>query len=865
MKKILFSILFLGVSVQLSAQTKVANERFQFDPDISYDSSIPSPKDFLGYELGEEYTLHYQVVAYFKRLAELSDKITFHQYAETYENRSVNYVIITSEENQNRIDEIREVNNKLANEPENTQLKDNQPVVVWMSYNVHGNEPSGSEAAMQTAYRLVASQDTEDQSWLENSVVIIDPMLNPDGRARYVNWYKSSQANILNTNAEDLEHDEIWPGGRTNHYWFDLNRDWVWLIHPGSRGRIAVYQEWMPQVHIDFHEQGFNNNYFTMPGTTPRNHELPEDYEKWADVFGRGAIKEFDKAQVNFETRERFDFFYPGYGSSYPSIMGGIGMLAEQGGHSRGGRAVETNDGYVLTLRQRVFDHYKNGISIVRTSVENRQELLQYFKEARSQSSQKGNTKAYILPNNSKDYTYDVVNLMLKQGVQVERANSDFVVRNAYNYWDGKASSRSFNEGDFIINTDQPAHLFINTLFRRQLEIRDSVMYDMSTWSIPLAYNLNAAWSTSEIRVNTSKVDEKLVHPQGVMNDKAQYAYVVDWQQRHAPKALARLWELDYNVRSSEKGFTKDGSEYSRGSLVVLLGRNLHKSASIHEDMKMIAKNADVEIMGFDTGRMDEGSDLGSPSMRPVKEPKVALMMDSGFSSYTAGQLWFLFDRWTEFGISRIRSGSFSRIDLNSYDVILMPGGFGLNNVFRENQRNILKQWVRDGGTLIGTESSGAWLTKDQSGITPAELYEEKKDDDESIDPAAYTMYKDRQDSAGLRRIPGSAFKAKIDNSHPLAFGMPDKLYSLKFSTNALKPNTAFSTVGYYLKDAGEVLASGYASNANKVKAAGKTFAAVHNMGRGQVVFLLDNTQYRMFWVGPARMVQNAVMLIPGF
>lgn len=865
MKKTLFSILFFVISAQLLAQTQEANERFQFDPDISYDNKVPSPKDFLGYELGEEYTFHYQVMAYFERLAELSDKITFHQYAQTYENRSINYVIITSEENQNRIDEIREANYRLANDPENTQLEDDQPVVVWMSYNVHGNEPSSSEAAMQTAYRLVASQDAEDQEWLESSVVIIDPMLNPDGRERYVNWYKSSRANVLNTNAEDLEHDEIWPGGRTNHYWFDLNRDWVWLIHPGSRGRIAVYQQWMPQVHIDFHEQGFNNNYFTMPGTTPRNHELPEDYEKWADIFGRGAIKEFDKAQVNFETRERFDFFYPGYGSSYPSIMGGIGMLAEQGGHSRGGRAVETNDGYVLTLRQRVFDHYKNGISIVRTSVENRQELLQYFKEARSQSSQKGNTKAYILPNNSKDYTYDVVNLMLKQGVQVERANSDFTVRNAYNYWDGKASSRSFNEGDFIINTDQPAHLFINTLFRRQLEIRDSVMYDMSTWSIPLAYNLNAAWSTSEIRVNTSKVDEKLVHPQRVMNDKAQYAYVVDWQQRHAPRALARLWELDYNVRSSEKGFAKDGTEYSRGSLVVLLGRNLHKSASIHEDMKMIAKNADVEIMGFDTGRMDEGSDLGSPSMRPVKEPKVALMMDSGFSSYTAGQLWFLFDRWTEFGISRIRSGSFSRIDLKSYDVILMPGGFGLNNIFSESQRDMLKEWVRDGGTLIGTESSGAWLTKKQSGITPAELYEEKKDDDESIDPAAYTMYKDRQDSAGLRRIPGSAFKAMIDNSHPLAFGMPDKLYSLKFSTNALRPNTSFSTVGYYLKDAGEVLASGYASNANKVKAAGKTFAAVHNMGRGQVVFLLDNTQYRMFWVGPARMVQNAVMLIPGF
>lgn len=864
MKKLstLFLIGFITISAQ--AQMNEAVERFKFDADVNYDSNIPSPTDFLGYELGTEYTLHYQVMAYFEKLAELSDKITFHEYARTYENRSANYAVITSSSNQTKIDEIKAANYELANNPDAAKVEE-QPIIVWMSYNVHGNEPSSSEAAMQTAYRLVASKDSEAQNLLENSVVIIDPMLNPDGRDRYVNWYKSSQANVLNTNAEDLEHDEIWPGGRTNHYWFDLNRDWVWLIHPESRGRIAVYQQWMPQVHIDFHEQGFNNNYFTMPGTTPRNHELPEDYENWADVFGRGAIEEFDKAQVNFETRERFDFFYPGYGSSYPSIMGGIGMLAEQGGHSRGGRAVETNDGYVLTLRQRVFDHYKNGVSIVKTSVNNRYELLNYFKDARSQSTQKGNTKAYILPNNSNDYTYDVINLMLDQGVEVQQASDDFSVRNAFNYWDGKSASRSFEEGDFIIKTDQPAHLFINTLFRRQLDIKDSVMYDMSTWSVPLAYNLDAAWTTSNVGVSTTKVEEELVAPNGLTNTNATYAYVVDWEQRNAPNALAKLWNKGYKVRSAQKGFTKDGVSYSRGSLVVLLGRNKHKESSIHQDMKTVAEQTEVQVAGFNTGRMDTGSDLGSPSMQPIEEPKVGLMMDSGFNSYTAGQIWFLFDQWTEFGISRIRSGSFGRINLNEYDVIIMPGGFGLNGVFNEGARERLKNWVRGGGTLVGTESSATWLTKGQSELTSVELF--KKDDDDekkdAIDPAAYTMYKDQEDSSGLRRIPGSAFKGIIDTSHPLAFGMKDKLYSLKFSTNGLKPNTDFNTVGYYAKEA--ALASGYASNENKTNAEGMAFAAVHNMGRGQVVFLLDNTQYRMFWIGPARMLQNAVMLVPGF
>jgi len=865
MKKLSLLLVVSMFTIHAFAQIQEAIERFQFETDVNYDASITSPAEYLGYELGQEYTFHYQVMGYLENLAEESDKITFHEYARTYENRSVNYVIITSSENHDNLESIKERNYQLANDPASVKVGED-PVVVWMSYNVHGNEPSSSEAAMQTAYRLVASTDDETKNWLDNAVIIIDPMINPDGRDRYVYWYKSSQANMLNTNWEDLEHDEIWPGGRTNHYWFDLNRDWVWLIHPESRGRINVYQQWMPQVHIDFHEQGFNNNYFTMPGTTPRNHELPDAYETWADVFGKGAIEEFDKAKVNFETRERFDFFYPGYGSSYPSIMGGIGMLAEQGGHSRGGRAVETNDGFVLTLRQRVFDHYKNGVSIVKTSAENRAALLNYFKDARSQSAQKGNTKAYILPNNSNDYTYDVINLMLKHNVQVEQSTEDFIVRNASNYWDGNSANRSFSEGDFIIKTDQPAHLFINTLFRRQLEIRDSVMYDMSTWSVPLAYNLDAGWTTTDVRVNTDRVYEPVSHPMGVVNNEAGYAYVIDWEQRHAPKALAKLWDYGYKVRSAQKGFTRLGNEFSKGSLVVLVGRNLDKSDRIHADMATIAAENDVMIYGFDTGRMDEGSDLGSPSMRPIEEPKVALMMDSPFNSYTAGQLWYLFDQWTEFGVSRIRSDRFNSIDLNSYDVILMPGMWG-NGGFDESAVERLKNWVSAGGTLIGTEGTGAWLTEGRSGISGASLFEVDEDEDESDDvpSVAYTRYEDREDTSGLRRIPGSAFKGTIDNSHPLAFGMKDRMYSLKFGSNSIVPDESFHTVGFYQKDANEVLASGYASNENKANAAGNAFAVVDDMGAGQVVILLDNTQYRMFWVGPARLIQNAVMLLPGF
>lgn len=855
-------------------QSATAQERsFEFDPNLEYDSEITSPAEFLGYELGDEFTLHSDVVRYFQQLDEESDKLTLHKYGETYEGRGLYYAVITSEENQGSIVELRQNNLSLAapDELENNernQIIDDQPISVWLSYNVHGNEPSSSEAAMQTAYRMVAGMDQETEQMREDAITIIDPMINPDGRDRYVFWYKSAKSNMLNDDANDYEHDEIWPGGRTNHYWFDLNRDWTWLVHPESQGRIAAYQQWLPQVHLDLHEQGFNSNYFTMPGTTPYNYELPDEYHKWADAFGRGTIEEFDEHNINYATREAFDFFYPGYGSSYPSVMGGIGMLAEQGGHSRGGRAVETEDGYVLTLRQRIFDHYTNSIATIRTAVNNREGLLNYFSNAFSQEAKQGDVEAFILPDNSNDYTYELINILLQHGVEVEQATEDFSIDDTYNYWDGEASDRSFSLGDFIIKTDQPKHIFINTLFKRQLEIRDSVMYDMSTWSAPLAYNLDAAWTNDELDVNSELITESRVYPSGVSNSNAGYAYVIDWDQRFAPNALSKLWDAGYRVRSAVEPFTFEGQTYSRGSLIVLIGRNYAKRDVIADDMQRIAEEVSVEIVGFDTGRMDEGIDLASRDSEPVEKPKVALMVDSPFSSYTAGQIWFLFDRWTDFGISRIRTDALMGVDLSEYDVIVMPGSWdGVGGAIDSTAQAKLKSWVELGGTLVATEGTATFFSKDQSGFTNVELVkeDEESEDEEStseIDPEAYTRYEAREDTSGLKRIPGAAFQGMIDDSHPLAFGIGNQLYSLKFSDDAFIPSTDWQTVGYYSKDPETLLASGYASQENINKVSGHAFAGVDEMGSGKVVFLLDNTQYRMFWVGPARLMQNAVMLL---
>ncbi len=856
------------------ARVQLLDPRFAFSPEGTYDASIPSPADFLGYEPGTQFTFYADAVAYLKALAAASDRVTMHAYGRTHEGRPLHYLVIATPAHHARIDEIRRANLRLADpqalsEAEAEALLRDHPVLTWLSYSVHGNEASSTEAALQVAYRLAAGQDEAVTSLLAQSVVLLDPCINPDGRDRYVYWYRSMQSARLSTDQMDLEHDEPWPGGRTNHYWFDLNRDWVWLVHPESQGRIAAYQHWLPQVHVDYHEQGFNANYFTMPGTTPRNLLLPDDYERWSDAFGRGNIAAFDRHQISYFTREAFDFFYPGYGSSYPSTMGAIGMLTEQGGHSRGGRAVETEDGYALTLRQRIFDHYTTSLAAIKTAAENREGLLRYFRAAFSQATNKGEVAAYLFPDAPEGYLYDVIGMLMQHGVRVERAAEAFTVADARDYWDDAPQRRTFDAGTLLVFTDQPRHLFVNTVLQRRMAIEDSVMYDMATWSAPLAYNLDAYHTATKPRVPTTLLAEAPQPPAGLTNPNAAYAYVIDWRQRHAPKALAKLWEAGYRVRAARKPFNDGTRAFSEGTLIILLGRNPDRRATAAEEMQRIAEEAGVVIIGMDTGRMAEGIDLASRDSRPVKQPKALLLLDAPFSSYTAGQLWYLFDRETGLGLTRLRADALRTVQLGEYDVLILPGAGNLKSVLDTTQTARLKAWVQEGGTLVATEGSALFLTKDQSGLTAVQTVQDeqkKKDDDEAKapEPAAYTPYAARRDSTGLARIPGSALRGILDPTNPLAFGLPARLYSLVFNAEALTPSEQLQTAGYYDQDAATLLAAGYASPKNLRKLAGNAFAAVQPMGRGKVVFLVDNTQYRMFWVGPARMMQNAVMLLPG-
>lgn len=875
---ICFIVLLLISINQISAQVDLTPERFAFDPDVSYDSSIPSPADFLGYELGEQFTLYANAVAYFRALAAASDRITINQYGATYEGKPLINLVVTSPTNHSNMEAILDEHYQLMDTGDMSDgaiddLVADMPVFTSFSYNIHGNEASSTEAAMQVAYRLAAGRDDEIAGVLDQSVIIMFVCINPDGRDRYTYWYNGMARNTVGLEPRDLEHYAPWPNGRTNHYWFDLNRDWVWGVHPESRGQVSEYRKWMPQVHVDYHEQGYNSNYFTTPGTTPRNLLLPDDYEPFADYFGRANIEQFNKHQLNYFTRDAFDFFYPGYGSSYPSVMGAIGMLTEQGGISAG-RAVETDDGYVLLLRQRVFDHYITSLATIRASAARRQELLKYSLNAWNPTSSKSRVKNYILPADQGGYLEDALAIFDRQGIAVQRATGDFSV-SAMDYRTGQSGRKSFKAGDLIVSAEQPLHLLVHAIMEPALEIEDSVMYDMATWSAPLAYNLEA-YST-ELAVSAYTEPFTFTRGEGtITNPEANYAYVIDWNQRYAPSALTALWEKGYRVRSASEGFTDDDDRtYPPGTLVILKGRNLEKTANIAGDMTALAEECRVNIVGFDTGRMKAGYDLASSRNRPIQQPRVALMVEPPFDTYTSGQIYFLFDWETKLPVQRIRTSvlqqtavpkfgqRYGLADLNDYDVLILPGGgSALKQVFGKEQIDQLKAWIRSGGVVVAAEDAVAFFTAEASKITEVKLVDSPKDSSET---ALYLPYEERQDYYGKKRIPGSAMRANIDVSHPLAFGLKPELYSLKFGLDALKPGTGLQTVGYYHKTATELLAAGYATEENLQHLAGNTFAAVMPMGQGKVVFLTDNTQYRMFWRGPSRMMQNAVMILPGY
>lgn len=799
---------------------------------------IKSPEEFLGYEIGSRFTRHHKIIDYFKYVSNTLSNVSLEKYGETNEHRPLYVTYISSEENMNNLDNIRKAN--LSQTGVLAEKSNNKKAIVWLSYNVHGNEASSSEASMLTLYELV----TTKKAWLENTVVIIDPCLNPDGRDRYVNWYNQVKSTPYNAVQDAKEHNEPWPGGRPNHYLFDLNRDWAWATQVESQQRIKIYNKWMPHIHVDFHEQGINSPYYFAPAAEPF-HEVITDWQSdFQTEIGKNHAKYFDKEGWLYFTKESFDLLYPSYGDTYPTFMGAIGMTYEQAGHGRAGLAINTDEGEVLTLKARATHHNTTGLSTVEIASKNSEKLNIEFKKYFDNS--KLPYKSFVIKNNNQDKINRLKELLEKHEITYEKAKKGNV--KGYVYSTQKEAKLDINTNDLVIHTDQPKGKMVNILFEPSAKLADSLTYDITAWSIPYAHGLEAIASKSNVPSTAKSKNNSFDN----IIDKSAYAYISKWNSLNDATFLGDLLKNNIIPRFSEKPFSSNGISYERGTLIIL--RNDNRDTNFDKNIVAIADRNMRELAAVSTGFSDSGVDFGSYSVKPINKQKVALLSGEGTSSLSFGEIWHFFEIELQYPLTIIDSDYFSGINFSKYDVIILPNGY-YGSVLNKSTLEKLTKWTRSGGTLIAIGNAlNSFADKKGFSLT------RKKSDDDKDNQSNLTPYADQERKSVQNLITGAIFKSKVDNTHPLGFGYDNSYFSLKLggsSYNYLKDGV---NIAYFDETSKNI--SGYAGSKVVEKIPESLLFGEEQMGRGSIIYMVDNPLFRSFWDNGKLFLANAVFLL---
>lgn len=797
---------------------------------------VQSPSDFLGYEIGTQFSRNHQVIDYFKAVQkQASNQMILEQYGKTNERRPLYVAYISSEENIKNLEIIRENNLKNAGLIEG-QASATDIAIVWLSYNVHGNEASSSEAAMLTLYKLL----TERKDLLKNTVVIIDPSVNPDGRDRYVNWYNETASQPYDIDQQASEHNEPWPSGRPNHYLFDLNRDWVWASQVETQQRLEVYNKWMPHVHVDFHEQYINNPYYFAPAAEPF-HEIITDWQRdFQTQIGKNHAKYFDAEGWLFFTRESFDLFYPSYGDTYPTYMGAMGMTYEQAGHGMAGLGILNAESHVLTLVERLTHHTTTGISTVEMASKHAEKLNTEFGKFFINSNLK--YKSYVLKGNP-DKLNRLKALLNKHDIKYENPTASKV--SGYNYATGQQGNLNVSGADLVVHTNQPKGKMVKVLFEPQAKLVDSLTYDITAWSLPYAYGLEAIASTTPIQ--SSQLLSKKA-PQ-VLNDA--YAYISQWNSMGDANFLVELLKNDIRVRFTEKPFTSNDIKFDRGSLIITKGDNKHIKNFVAR-LTTLAQEHAQSLTEINTGFSQTTPDMGSPDVKLLNKQKVAVLSGEGTSSLAYGEVWHFFEQQLNYPLTSINTAHFSKTNLDTYDVLILPNGY-YSNILTEENMTKLKNWVRAGGKVIAMEGAlRSFAGKD--GFSLKYKTSEDVEKKENL-----TAYADREREYTNHLITGAIFNAKVDYTHPLAFGYDDNYFTLKLGS------TAYSLLesGYnvaYLNDT--KVYSGFAGK-NALKELDQTLIfGEERMGSGSFIYMVDNPIFRSFWDNGKLFFVNSVFLV---
>jgi len=824
-----------------------------------YDPAIPTPAEVLGFEVGEWHARHDQLVEYMKVVAAASDRVILEETGRSHENRSVFTLTITAPENHARLDEIRQRHVALTDPELEVRPTNAMPVVVWLCYSVHGNEASGSNASLLTVYHLAASRSAETEALLRESVILIDPSLNPDGMSRFAHWVNTNRGAVLVDDPEHREHREAWPGGRTNHYWFDLNRDWLLLTHPESRARVQMFHHWKPNILCDFHEMGTNSTYFFQPGVpSRRNPVTPEENEALTRRIAQFHARAFDAQGRLYYSEESFDDFYYGKGSTYPDGNGAVGILFEQA--SARGHMQQSVNGR-LTFPFAILNQFTTSLSTLTAAREMRGDLLDYQKRFYNDAVSDAPSGAYVFGDAADPArTYHMADILLHHDIEI-RALTEPQTRDGITYVPGSA---------YVVPRKQPQARLVEALFEERTAFPDSLFYDVSAWTLAHSFGIPFAEVTGNLSAS-EPLDTLLRPEEAPVSQVDPYAYAFAWTGYYAPRALYRLQSAGVRTRVATREFEADTDAgrvaFAPGSIVVPMGIQTLDANRVERLMQDIAEDDAVHVLALSSGLTPGGIDLGSPSARTLDMPRPLIVVGSGVSSYEAGEAWHLLDRRMGMAVSLVEARRLGSVDLGDYTHVIMVNGRYRD--LDEDDVESLKQWVRNGGVLVATKSAVRWAN-DQELVDVAfvdDKDEEEQDedgdgdgdgDDEDEEPPVKKPYADNNRDRGAQFTSGAIFNTYVDGTHPIGFGYTRPTLPVFRNSNLyMKPgDDPYVTVAHYTE---EPLLAGYISEENLEKLRGTVSAAAHRLGAGTVVLLLDNPNFRGVWYGTSKLFLNAL------
>ncbi|MFN0204995.1 MAG: M14 family metallopeptidase [Planctomycetota bacterium] len=871
----LFAKLFIAIALTAAPAISAPqqNESFDLFPGGTYDPTVAPPARLLGFPLGSNYTEHHRLIELVRAYTQNNERAVLEKYGETEEKRPLYLAYISSPENLKNLPAIRADLQKLVDvrgtSPEQIQqILARIPVIVWLSFNVHGNEPSSSEAAIGVLYQLIAGTDARTEAIRKDAIVVIDPCSNPDGRERYVRWFNGIVGTTPDPTPSSWEHREPWPGGRVNHYYFDLNRDWAFLTQIESKRRVVAYLQTPPQVHVDLHEMGASSSYFFFPPVFPVNTNLPGDVVEWGKVFGKGNAAAFDIFKWQYYTGENFDLFYPGFGDSWPTFQGAIGMTYEQAGHSSAGLTIKREDDQILTLRDRAWHHFIASIATCETAVGNRASLMKRFYDwhrTAIEEGENGPIREYIIPEgNDPPRAAALASLLISQGIQVFRAGAGFVAGPLRDF-DGKDVDReAFPAGTYLIPLAQPRKRLANALLEPSAQMRDLYFYDVSAWSLPRAFGVLAYQSKDSIRVARAPYDGAIPRGKGVEGDaKNAYAFLVDWKQGNAASFVASILHDGLRVSMATKEFKMAGKTWQRGTAVVPAPADPLQM----DKLKLRAEESGISVIAVASGLSDEGVDLGSDSVRALTKRRVALLVGDNISANSFGAVRFLLEKSYRIPFSIVPISTIGRIKLSDFGAIVIPDGFGFDESIPKDVIPKIREWMLAGGNVVAFGGAAFWATAERSGLTRIKLSKPadapkadttKTEATKEPQAARYVPADQREADHRKSGNPGSILKLALDPASSVVYGCGEgPLYVLATNENGFDPESG-QVAAYYANNA---KVAGFLGSDAARRLSGAAFAITEKTGRGRAVLFSEDPNFRLVWQGLTKAFLNAILL----